>query len=185
MSRCFIVKSVYNARAIKAMTTANYHLYQSSIVKKVYAIGLLLLCIGLVLSTSSLKTLATILLLIGCIVLANGEFPAHQAAKAILASFSQNTQEVEFHFFQDNICIYLSNQSETINYTRIQKISENRDYFILFLGPGNAYVIDKSSFTLGTIQGFRPFITQKTSLQLESPSLIRIIFKFRLGKKIS
>ncbi len=165
------------------MTSVNYHLYQASLLRKIYGAGIFLFLAGQLLTSAGQETPGMLVMLIGCIVLANGEYPAHQAAKNVLSQIGDNFPKIQLSFTQDHIRVSLDKKSEAFPYSRIEKISENRDYFFLFLGSGVAYVVDKTGFVQGSVSEFRTFIASKTALKYESFSLLRTIFPSRLQKK--
>lgn len=166
----YIVQTVHNDAAVKAMAKANYNLYHPQIGTIIYAIGFSLILIAFFWSSYSSSGLPIGLLMIGCCIFVCGEYPARQSAREILKQMNGNFPEVEFRFGQDNFVVRTSKDSGVASYKDIHRVGESKDFYFLFRGDYNAYVISKRGFSKGSPSEFKHFIEEKCSCKTESIS---------------
>lgn len=180
----FTVKTLHDKKAITAMTLANHYLYHADKVRKVAGIGIVLVFGGFILEKySSSSALPIILIFIGCLVLANVEYPARAGAKMVLDQIGENYPTIELRFTANTIVIKTPQDTGTYSYYRIKRVGEDKNYFFLFLGDRNAYVVNKANLKGGTVEEFRTFIEEKTEAKTESVvGFWRKAFTFRIKR---
>lgn len=163
----YIVRTVHDEAAVKAMSKANYNLYHPQTKVTIYAIGFSLILIGFFWSSLSSSLLPIGLLMIGCWVFVCGEYPARQSAREILKQMNGAFPTVEFRFQQANFVVRTSKDSGIASYDDIRRLGENKDYYFLFRGDRNAYIISKRDFSKGSSSEFKDFIEEKTDCKTE------------------
>lgn len=166
----YIVQTIHNDVAVKAMAKANMNLYHPQVGTIIYAIGLTLILIAFFWSGYSNSGIPIGLLMIGCCVFACGEYPARQSAREILRQMNGNFPEVEFRFGQDSFVVRTAKDSGVASYKDIHRIGEVKDFYFLFRGDYNAYVISKHGFSKGSPVEFKNFIEEKSSCKVEAIS---------------
>ncbi|MCI8443646.1 MAG: YcxB family protein [Clostridia bacterium] len=73
----------------------------------------------------------------------------------------QNEKEFTFLFFEKHFKIRDKLQVESIKYRKLYKIFETPTFFYLYLDKTHAFLLDKSSFSIGSPEDFSEFIHNK------------------------
>ncbi|MCI8410971.1 MAG: YcxB family protein [Clostridia bacterium] len=96
-----------------------------------------------------------------CFLLWRFFHPICVASKEFKSDKIQNEEEFTFTFFDKYFKIQNRLKYQTIKYRRLYKIFETSTFFYLYIDRTHAFLIDKSTFTIGSSNEFSNFISKK------------------------
>lgn len=163
----FIVNTLHDTKAVMSMSLANSCLYHPEEPAKIVGLGALLIVSGFLIQVFIPSVVATVLILIGCLIITNAEYPAKNDARKVLQQMGDSFPTIQLCFSNSYISIHTPLQTGTIEYDLIKRIAEDKSYYFLFLGDHSAYVVDKAGFSHGDVSKFPNFIQEKTGVSIE------------------
>lgn len=87
--------------------------------------------------------------------------PIFEVSKEWKSSKIQNEKEFTFLFFEKYFKIRDKLQVQHISYRKLYKIFETSTFFYLYIDRTHAFLLDKSSFSIGSPEDFSEFIHKK------------------------
>lgn len=125
------------------------------------AVGFVMAALALTVGMN--RILQAVLLLVGCLLMVGGDFPA--SVRADKAMDDRKGQ------LPNNVCAFFPRSLELsgegsmrLDYNRFQRLIEDNEYLYLFLGRGSVCMIDKSTVKGGTADELKAFVAERTGL---------------------
>lgn len=166
MEKLFENKTTYNKDTYLMFLKFHAKTYNLTyILYTVFWIALLLLCIYLSFSNNS--RIQGVILTIALLVFIFYRFyhPKMLVKKDLESDKISDNNINDFTFFSKNFTIQNKNGSFYYRYFMLRKVFETEDFFYLYVTKENAFILDKSTFSLGTTEEFSKFIKDKCKLK--------------------
>lgn len=119
--------------------------------------GLLLYCIILNIIDKNIPLILLFLALLILILLFRMYWPAKRYQKTKKQFAKNKNTSVTISFYKS----YFTVDKTTFWYFKLYKVFETKDYFYLYINEGNAVLVNKNGFKIGSAEKFSEFINKK------------------------
>lgn len=132
-----------------------YILYTATI------LALLLFCVIIQIKNHNLTLAILFCIVITCFFLWRYLHPISEVSKEFRSEKIQDEKEFTFIFYKNYFKIRDKLQFDVISYYKLYRIYETSTFFYLYIDRSHAFLLDKSSFLLGSSEEFSEFIRKK------------------------
>lgn len=94
-------------------------------------------------------------------------YPYYKTGKELKSDKVQHNLENYYFFYEKYFKVKNKFGNDKIKYYKLYKVYENENFFYLYMDKTNAFIIDKSGFSVGTIQDFKKFMKSKVWLKFK------------------
>ena len=119
------------------------------------------------------QLLGTTMMFIGAVILAAGNMNGKRRAERIIEALNGEEIKMSYSFHTDEVfgCVAQGNKS-IYPYASLIRLLEDSEFFYLFTGKDQIFVIRKNTISSGRIEEFKKFMTQKTGLEWTKPVIL-------------
>lgn len=157
----FIGSVQHTEDTIQRLFKTEYRTYHQSRIFAQLAAGFVMAALALTVEMS--RVLQAVLLLVGCLLMIGGDFPASvRADKAVDDRKGK---------LPGNVCSFFGGSMELsgegsmrLKYDRFQRLVEDKGYLYLFLGSRSVCMIDKTTVKGGSVEDLKAFVAERTGL---------------------
>ena len=186
MSKCLYTAEIrHTEKTIESIYRAEYFAFEKLRIYARLAVGVAFIAFALI---TNLPTWAKgILLLIGAWLAVSSDFQAQIRADKALQERRAALPKMEYEFHESTF--HISGEGDmNARYAQLIHLSEDKDYFYLFLSRTSVCMIDRSSIRPKGDAAFKEFIEKRTDLKFKreisllAMSLYDILDIFKLRK---
>jgi hypothetical protein len=116
-----------------------------------------------------------IALFAGCIMLANLNAVPKMQANTVLKQMGKQFPQSDYSFYEKEFKFY--DKGDPIPYTRLIRLIEDRQYLYLYVSAQSAYMVDKGTFSGGSVSDFKTYLEIETGLNWSRPANL---FSFKI-----
>ena len=157
----FYGKIEHTEKTITDLYRAQYHAYEKPQMLVWMAVGFVLIFIT---AFSNLPIWAKgILLFIGGWMVVSMDFPAQVRADRVMDVRHGNLPKMEYEFHKDAMKVS-GEGSMSIPYKKIERLTEDKGYFYVFMGKDSMCMIDRTTIKPKSADEFKEFLANKTGL---------------------
>ena len=127
----------------------------------IVTILLLCFCIILNLKYSNIITTLIFVIILITFIIYRFFYPAKKVQKELKTDKFKKEKEFTFTFYKNYFIVSDRKFSDKLSYRKIRKIYETKDFFYLYINIDHAFLLDKSSFSIGNPSYFMEFIKSK------------------------
>lgn len=157
----FVGSIQHTEDTLQRLFKTEYRTYHQLRILTQLAIGFAMAALALTVEMS--RPLQAVLLLVGCLLMVGGDFPASvRADKAVDDRKGK---------LPSNVCSFFGGSMELsgegsmrLNYDRFQRLVEDKEYLYLFLGRRSVCMVDKSTVKGGSTEELKAFVSERTGL---------------------
>lgn len=161
----FYGKIEHTEKTITDLYRAQYHAYEKPQMLLWMAVGFVLI---LITAFSNLPIWAKgALLLVGGWMVVSMDFPAQVRADRAVDVRRGNLPKMEYEFHKDAMKVS-GEGSMNIPYKKIERLTEDKGYFYLFMGKDSMCMIDRATIKPKSAEEFKEFLAKKTNLDWQN-----------------
>ena len=153
-------------------TQYNTFQYGKKLIRIVLALVLIL--IGLYVNRSYITP--WICLLVGCILISGLNVRTRATARKICEQMQGQYPSSAYEFREEGFAD--SKEGESIPYSKLVRLVEDKAYLYLYISQQSAYMVDKATVSGDGVQGLQAMLSEKTGLKWTKPNTL-LTFRFR------
>ncbi len=122
---------------------------------------LILFCIIINLQYSNQSAIFILLIILSIFCFYSFFYPIKQVKKELKTEKFEKEKEFTFKFYKNFFTISDTKSIEKIQYWKLYKIYETKDFFYLYIDKNHAFLLNKTTFSKGNTSDFFKFIKRK------------------------
>ena len=147
---------------VRTMARAQYETFRPMAYYWLLLVSLILLAVALFVPKLG-QSVKILCILLGSFTLVGLNSPARQLADQVIRSLNGKYPTITYFFEEDRIRLKGTDNADSLPYTDIFLLLEQKDYLYLFLKDRSSYMLDRGSITPDE-EGLMSLISEKTGL---------------------
>jgi hypothetical protein len=116
-----------------------------------------------------------IALIAGCVMLANLNAVPRMQANEVLKQIGNKFPKSDYSFYEKEFKDH--DKADPIPYTRLIRLIEDRQYLYLYVAEQSGYMVDKGTFSGGSVSDFKTYLEIETGMTFSRPASL---FSFKI-----